>query len=103
MGTGREAHRGVGHMNDWVLDIQQTELDKALASGNGHYTDGTLNVDLANYDGSSFDWTSNLRVDGVWVSPAAGGVAYDYHSGTSGTGLTAGAEIDELTFCYDHD
>ena len=88
--------------NDWLLDIQQAELDPALATGTGHFSDGTLNVDLANYDGSTFDWTSNLGVDGVWVSTSTGGTGYDYHGGTSGSDLTAGAQIDELTFCYDH-
>jgi len=73
-------------------------------------TDGTVTVTVTNFTGTSFDWTSNLPLDGVFVNagtaPTAAHRFYRYDpEATSDTGLTSSngtTPIDHIQFCYDH-
>lgn len=73
------------------------------------YTDGTLSVTITNADEKSFDWTSNIGVDAVYVKAGAGGsnlYRYDPPSEvTSDSDLVPPADggnaISHISFCYD--
>jgi hypothetical protein len=73
----------------------------------GTYSDGTLTVTIDNFDGTSFDWSSNIGVDAVFVK--AGNdkhnlYLYDPES-LGDTGLQSqdgsGNGISHISFCYD--
>jgi hypothetical protein len=83
--------------------------------GNGTFTDGTLEVTISNFQNSnagapgSFDWSSNIGVDAVFVK--AGNdkhnlFVYDPES-TGDTDLGPqggqGNGISHISFCYDED
>ena len=91
-----------------VGDVDWTEL-KQDPPGNGVESDGTLTVTISNFDGKSFDWSSNIGVDAVFVKAGnAGSHFYIYQppaesigdTGISSPGET-GNEISHITFCYD--
>ena len=78
--------------------------------GDGVKTDGTLSVTISNFDGKSFDWSSNIGVDAVYVKAgSAGSYLYIYEppaESTGDTGLTTPGEgetnqIGFIAFCYD--
>ena len=86
---------------------------KVEPPGNGQFTDGTLTVTITHYVGSnsgtpgSFDWSSNVGVDAVFVK--AGNDKHNLYSynpeATGDTGLSPqagqGNGISHLSFCYD--
>jgi hypothetical protein len=74
------------------------------------YTDGTLTVTITNAEGDkSFDWTSNIGVDAVYVKAGAGGSnLYRYDPPAESMGDTdlaspgdSGNGISHISFCYD--
>ena len=74
------------------------------------YTDGTLSVTITNATGDkSFDWSSNIGVDAVYVKAGSGGsnlYRYDPPAESTGdTGLVSPGEggngISHISFCYD--
>jgi len=76
----------------------------------GVFTDGTLSVTITNFNDLSFDWSSNIGVDAVFVkSGSSGSHLYRYDppsEATSDTGLTTPGsvqEISHISFCYDID
>ena len=76
----------------------------------GVFTDGTLSVTITNFNDLSFDWSSNIGVDAVFVkSGSLGSHLYRYDppsEATSDTGLTTPGsvqEISHISFCYDID
>jgi hypothetical protein len=91
----------------------QLKVDGSL--GNGTFTDGTLEVTISNFQNSSsgtpgsFDWSSNIGVDAVFVK--AGNdkhnlFVYDPEStGDTDLGPQAGQGngISHISFCYDND
>jgi hypothetical protein len=93
-----------------------TEL-KVDPPANGTKSDGTLTVTITNLtDTKTFDWSSNIGVDAVYVKAGNGGSylyryddptsASDPGEQTSDTGLTSpGAgttnQISHIAFCYD--
>jgi hypothetical protein len=85
-----------------------TEL-KVDPPGNGVFSDGTLTVTISNFTGKTFDWSSNIGVDAVFVKAGAeGSNLYVYvPEATSDTGLTSpgssGNNISHISFCYDVD
>jgi hypothetical protein len=83
---------------------------------NGTFTDGTLTVTITGYDTKTFNWSSNIGVDAVYVKAGnAGSYLYRYDDPTnasapgeqtSDTGLTTPGEgttnqISHIAFCYD--
>ena len=90
----------------------QFKLEGA-ALANGTYTDGTLQVTISGYTGSvsatpgSFDWTSNIGVDAVFVK--AGSIRHNLFvyapesTGDTDLGPQAGRGngISHISFCYD--
>ena len=72
-------------------------------------TDGTVTVTVTGFTGTSFDWSSDIPLDGVFVNagtaPHAAHRFYRYDpETTSDTGLTsadATTPIDHIQFCYD--
>ncbi len=85
------------------------------ALGDGTYTDGTLEVTISNFQNSSsgnpgsFDWSSNIGVDAVFVKAGS-----DKHNlfvyspestGDTDLGPQAGQGngISHISFCYDED
>ncbi len=84
--------------------------------GNGTKSDGTLTVTITNFDTKTFDWSSNIGIDAVFVKAgSAGSYLYRYDDPTSDsdpgeetsdTGLTSPGEgqtnqISHISFCYD--
>ena len=74
------------------------------------YTDGTLTVTITNADNDkTFDWTSNIGVDAVYVKAGSGGsnlYRYDPPAESMGdTGLQSPGEqgngISHISFCSD--
>lgn len=79
-------------------------------AGPFNYSDGTLSVTITNAEGDkSFDWSSNIGVDAVYVKAGAGGsnlYRYDPPSEVmSDTDLVSpgvsGNGISHISFCYD--
>src|SRR5215216_2486464 len=74
-----------------------TEL-KVDPPGAGTFTDGTLTVTITNYTGTSFDFTSNLPVDAVFVKAGDEGNLYRYIPGTFGdTNLTSPGQVHAIS------
>ena len=83
----------------------------------GTFSDGTLTVTIdvtETDDGPTFDWTSNIGVDAVFVKGGPGGLLYVYdppEESTADTGLHAPVNPDNdkffglshVSFCYDED
>jgi len=88
--------------------VSWTEL-KQDPPGDGEESDGTLTVTITNFDGKSFDWSSNIGVDAVYVKAgSAGSYLYIYEppaESTGDTGLTTpgdtGNAISHIAFCSD--
>lgn len=87
------------------------ELKVEPPSG-GTFGDGTLTVTITNFSGanSTFDWSSNIGVDAVFVKGGPGGNLYSYDpEETSDTSLTTPTNpnngrpfgISHISFCYD--
>jgi hypothetical protein len=81
-------------------------------AGPFNYTNGTLSVTITNATGDkSFDWSSNIGVDAVYVKAGADGsnlYRYDPPAESTGdTGLVSPGEsgngISHISFCYDAD
>ena len=92
-----------------------TEL-KVEPVADGEYTNGTLTVTVAvDEDAKTFDWTSNIGVDAVFVKGGDNGNLYTYDppaEETSDTGLHAPLNdssplegdfygLSHISFCYD--
>ncbi len=101
--------------NATCSDFQQShtwtefKIDQSIL-GNKTFSDGTLSVTISNYTGTSFDWSSNIGVDAVFVKGGnVGGFLYLYDpEENSDTGLTTPnnpsgepANISHVSFCYD--
>ncbi|HUG64693.1 MAG TPA: hypothetical protein VMK83_05695 [Gaiellaceae bacterium] len=85
---------------------------KVDPNANGTFSDGTLTVTITNtQNDKTFDWSSNIGVDAVFVKAGNDGsylYRYDPPSEeTSDSGLTSpgdsGNEISHISFCYDVD
>jgi hypothetical protein len=99
--------------DDFDAGWTQLKIDGGL--GNGTFTDGTLEVTISNFQNSSsptpgsFDWSSNIGVDAVFVKAGS-----DKHNlfvyspeskGDTDLGPQAGQGngISHISFCYDDD
>ncbi len=89
----------------------ELKIDESILS-NDTFSDGTLSMTISNYTGTSFDWSSNMGVDAVFVKGGnVGGFLYLYDpEATSDTGLTTPnnpngqpANISHVSFCYDEE
>jgi len=83
---------------------------KVDPNADGQYTDGTLTVTISNTVGDkSFDWSSNIGVDAVFVKAGGDHNLYVYDppgpEATSDTDLSSpgatGNGISHISFCYD--
>ena len=79
------------------------------APRDGTYSDGTLTATITTFDGTSFDWSSNITLDAVLVSgPDGAGNFYRYEPDqSSDSGMQAPlmsngspASIVDVVFCY---
>ena len=72
---------------------------------NGPHTDGTLEVTISNLTDLTFDWTSNIGVDGVVVKDGVDGANFYLYDpeDTADTDLSVPGEraISHISFCYD--
>jgi hypothetical protein len=93
--------------------VEWTELKVDPVTG-GVHTDGTLQVTITLHDtadGPTFDWTSNIGVDAVFVKGGPGGNLYTYNESLGDTGLHAPVNpnndkfygLSHISFCYDDD
>jgi hypothetical protein len=97
------------------IDSSWTQLKVDGSLGNGTFSDGTLTVTISNFQNSnsgnpgSFDWSSNIGVDAVFVKAGSDKhnlFAYDPEStGDTDLGPQAGQGngISHISFCYDGD
>jgi hypothetical protein len=84
-----------------MLSVDQTQLSALTITHAGTYSDGLLTVNVTNYNGISFDWTSNIPVIAVFVRADYGGQLFQYPQGSMGaTNVSAGSRIINLSFCY---
>lgn len=73
----------------------------------GTFTNGTLTVTITSFNGKSFNWSSNIGVDAVYVKAGSGGSNLYVYGGeaTSDTALSSpgdtGNAISHISFCYD--
>lgn len=83
---------------------------KVHKAPDGTFSDGTLTVTISNSTGTSFDWSSNIGVDAVFVKAGPGGNVYLYEPESTGdTGLESPInpdngkhyDISHISFCYD--
>jgi len=101
--------------NPTCADFGGWDEVKADPPANGEFTDGTLVVTISNFQQSdsgnpgSFDWSSNIGVDAVFVKAGSDKhhlYLYDPES-TGDTALTpqagTGNGISHISFCYDAD
>jgi len=92
------------------VEWTEYKADPVVAGTDG---DGTLEVTITLGDddgGPTFDWTSNIGVDAVFVKGGSGGNLYTYDEHTGGSGLHAPenssrtyAGLSHISFCYDAD
>lgn len=106
---GKTCRELEGAGQTWAEFKLEKEKDN-LSSGS--HTDGTLTVTISNFTfgEASFDWTSNIGVDGVVVKDGNDGAHfYRYDPPTESTGddglVTPGDEkaISHISFCYDEE
>ena len=97
------------------FDASWTQLKVDGGLGNGTFSDGTLSVTISNFQNSSsgtpgsFDWSSNIGVDAVFVK--AGNDKHNLFvyapesTGDTNLGPQAGQGngISHISFCYDGD
>jgi hypothetical protein len=89
------------HPKSKMLLVSGSELDQAKQNGGHRYSDGSLTVDLENFDGDSLDWRSNKNVLGVFLGVGGAGSTYNYDPPVKAdVGLTAAGPIDAISFCY---
>lgn len=91
-----------GDFGDWQeLRIQGV--------GNGEFSDGTLTVTVSDFTGTSFDWSSNIGIDAVFVKGGPGGNLYRYSpEAQSDSNLTPPINdnnnkpygVSHISFCY---
>ncbi len=73
----------------------------------GAHSNGTLEVTISNLTNATFDWTSNIGVDGVVVKDGVDGANfYRYdppteETGDTGLGVPDARAISHISFCYD--
>src|SRR5919106_1643690 len=106
-----------GSDNKTCTELQgagQTWIElKVDPNADGTYSDGTLTVTISNTtDDKTFDWSSNIGVDAVFVKAGTeGSYLYRYDPPAESTGDTnltspgAGVtnQISHIAFCYDVD
>lgn len=105
--ANRECDDFQGPGQTWITLKVDPNPDGA---GPFEYSDGTLTVWITNaQDDKTFDWSSNIGVDAVYVKAGAGGShLYRYDppaEATADTGLSSPGEqgngISHISFCYD--
>ena len=101
-------HGGAGA--EWLpASKDDLKLDQAPVAGPYTLTDGYVNVTISDGTASSFDWSSNVAIDAVFVKSGSNGHNLYVYSGesTSGAGLTTPyvdgkyQDISHISFCYD--
>ena len=101
--TALASMRGV----EWFGD--QAKLDSAPTAGSYTVTDGVITVQITNGTATTFNWTSNIPVDGVFVKSGVNGHNLYVYPGesTGDTGLSTPfvdnkyQDISHINFCYD--
>ena len=99
-------HGGTGAQ--WLpASKDDLKLDEAPVAGGYTLTDGVVTVEITNGTSTTFDWTSDVPVDAVFVKSGQGHNLYVYAGeSTGGTGLSTPAktnyqDISHISFCYD--
>lgn len=94
----------------WLpISKDDLKLDNAPVAGSYTLTDGVVEVKIANGTLSSFDWSSDVAIDAVFVKSGVNGHNLYVYPGeaTSGTGLSTPfvdnkyQDISHISFCYD--
>jgi hypothetical protein len=93
------------HGFDGTLELKVDPPQSGTFSGSGG-----MSITVSGFDGKTFDWSSNLGVDAVFVKAGnAGSFLYVYQPPESfgDTNLTSpgatGNAISHIAFCYDND
>ncbi len=101
---------GATNQGKSCADLQGSETweELKLEDGgltNGPHDDGTLEVTISKLTDLSFDWTSNIGVDGVVVKDGVDGANFYLYDpeDTADTGLSVPGDkmISHISFCYD--
>jgi hypothetical protein len=84
-----------------MLEVHSSALSSILTTGGGRFTDGTLVVDIDNFDGSSFDWSANNDVLSSFLRVGSAGALFNYDPAARSDAVSAAGQIDAATFCYE--
>lgn len=101
-------HGGTGA--EWLPgDKELLKVDEAPTAGTYTRTDGYVTVTVTNGTSTTFDWSSNVAIDAVFVKSGQNGHNLYVYAGeaTSGSGLSTPyvdnkyQDISHISFCYD--
>lgn len=107
-----EEHSGNPTCGDLAPEGATWDEVKIEPVASGVYAEGTLEITVVDTpDGPTFDWTSTIGVDGVFVKGGNGGNLYSYDEAEGDTGLHAPVNpnndkyygLSHISFCYDGD
>ena len=85
-----------------MLELSSSQVSTMTALHSGSFSNGTLDVDVLNFNGSSFSWRSNINVSCLVIHTAGGGTLVNYQPATTGAdNLTSKDTITGVSFCYE--
>lgn len=93
---------------EWLPGKDSLKLDNAPSAGSYTLTDGYVTVQITSGTMTSFNWSSNIAIDAVFVKSGQGHNLYVYSGESTGdSGLSTPflnnkyQDISHISFCYD--
>lgn len=93
---------------EWLPGKDSLKLDNAPTAGSYSLTDGYVTVQITSGTSTSFNWSSNVAIDAVFVKSGQGHNLYVYSGESTGdSGLSTPflnnkyQDISHISFCYD--
>jgi len=93
---------------EWLPGKDSLKLDNAPSAGSYTLTDGYVTVQITSGTMTSFNWSSNIAIDAVFVKSGQGHNLYVYGGESTGdSGLSTPflnnkyQDISHISFCYD--
>ena len=84
-----------------MVEISNSALVSLLINGNGVFGDGTVSINVNNFNGHTFNWSSNIGISAVFARTATGGALFEYNpTVVAANGIGTTTSITFLSFCY---
>ena len=84
-----------------MVEISNSALVSLLINGNGDFGDGTVAINVNNFNGHTFNWSSNIGITSVFARTATGGALFEYNpTVVAANGIGTTTSITFLSFCY---